>query len=94
MLELVQLVMEYVALVSIIEKKPNKSLANIQSSTNLTLNFHLFLTVTVRCGAQSRENCTYFESTGSEIGQCSVKICRCDTNVCQVILSTPYFCVK
>ena len=44
--------------------------------------------VTVRCGASSSENCTYFEGGSSEVGPCSLKICRCDQNVCQVIFQT------
>ena len=47
--------------------------------------------VTVRCGAQISENCTYFESSGSEIGQCGVKICKCDANICQVIFPIRFF---
>jgi hypothetical protein len=44
-----------------------------------------FVSVTVNCGARINENCTYFESTGSEVGACKVTICRCNSNVCQVI---------
>ncbi len=43
------------------------------------------ITVTARCGGTSTENCTYFESSGTESGACRVTICRCDSNVCQVI---------
>ena len=50
-----------------------------------------FFSVTVRCGAQISENCTYFESSGSEIGQCGVKICKCDANICQVIFPIRVF---
>ena len=35
----------------------------------------------------SSENCTYFESSGSEVGACSVTICKCDSSVCQVSTS-------
>jgi len=51
-------------------------------------------TFTVRCGAESRENCTYFESTGSEVGPCSVKICKCDENVCQLRLDFSRFVIS
>ena len=49
--------------------------------------------VTVRCGAVSSENCTYFESSGSEVGGCGVKICRCDANVCQLRLDFSSFII-
>ena len=43
------------------------------------------LSVTVRCGQQSNENCTYFESSSSSAsGACSIKICKCNSNICQV----------
>ena len=38
----------------------------------------------MNCGAKISENCTYFESTGSEVGACKVTVCRCNSNVCQV----------
>ena len=43
-----------------------------------------YFSVILRCGDKSNENCTYFESTGSELGACSLKVCRCDSSVCQV----------
>jgi len=51
-------------------------------------NVFLKFSVTVNCGARISENCTYFESTGSETGACKVTICRCNSNVCQVIISS------
>jgi len=50
-------------------------------------------TFTARCGATSSENCTYFESSGSEVGQCGLKICRCDPNVCQLRLDFSTFAI-
>ncbi|TRY80429.1 hypothetical protein TCAL_15494, partial [Tigriopus californicus] len=40
--------------------------------------------VSATCGQTSNENCTYFESAGSEIGGCSLTICPCGDNICQV----------
>ena len=76
--ELALLDMASVAHVSVNKLKTHKISKKINSVCCLKI-------VTVRCGAESRENCTYFESTGSEVGPCSVKICKCDDNVCQVI---------
>lgn len=50
-------------------------------------------TFTVRCGASSSENCTYFEGGSSEVGPCSLKICRCDQNVCQLRLDFSSFII-
>ena len=64
----------------------------LQNCTIQNPNFHnAIVSVTVRCGAQISENCTYFESSGSEIGQCGVKICKCDANICQVIFPIRVF---
>ncbi len=41
-------------------------------------------TFTIGCGGTSSENCTYFQSGGSEIGQCCATICPCGDNICQV----------
>ena len=38
--------------------------------------------VKLNCGDMSAENLTYFESTGSETGTCSVKICPVSDNIC------------
>ena len=48
---------------------------------NHILNF----TVAIKCGTTVAENNTYFESGGSESGSCTVKICPCSDNICQVI---------
>ncbi len=54
---------------------------------------YALLIVTVNCGASSNENCTYFESTGSEIGACQIEICRCNSNVCQLRLDFNQFVI-
>ena len=52
-------------------------------------NFALFtnifhFSVSVKCGTTIAENNTYFESGGSETGGCSVTVCPCSDNICQV----------
>ena len=37
-----------------------------------------------RCGQTIAENNTYFESGGSEGGECKLTICPCSDNICQV----------
>ena len=49
-----------------------------------------FSTVTVRCGQQSAENCTYFLASGTETGSCNVKMCPAK-NVCQLRLDFAAF---
>ena len=49
---------------------------------------------TSTCGQTSSENCTYFESTGSEIGACQLEICRCSSNVCQLRLDFNTFTIS
>ena len=45
----------------------------------------IFFTVTLGCGGNSNQNCTYFESSGTaSAGACVAKICPCNSNVCQV----------
>ena len=46
------------------------------SSGSCAQGYGVCCTFSVSCGASSAENCTYFESTGSESGSCSVDICR------------------
>ena len=48
--------------------------------------FFLF-SVALNCGQQSSENNTYFESKGTESGSCTLKICPCNDNICQVFLN-------
>ena len=45
----------------------------------------LFL-VALNCGETSSQNNTYFESDGSEVGSCNLKICSMNSNICQVRL--------
>ena len=52
----------------------------------LVLNSNLSFPVTIRCGTATSENCTYFESQGTEIGSCAATICRSHNNVCQLRL--------
>ena len=51
----------------------------------------LFL-VSLRCGQQSSENCTYFQSSGTEQGACNAKICA-KPGVCQLRLDFPKFAI-
>ena len=44
-----------------------------------------------RCGDTISQNNTYFESRGSESGSCTLKICKCSTNVCQLRLDFDTF---
>ena len=50
----------------------------------ILFNHILNFTVSIKCGTTVAENNTYFESGGSESGSCSVKICPCSDNICQV----------
>ena len=50
--------------------------------------------VTIRCGMQTSENCTYFESQGTEDGSCTANICRINSNVCQLRLDFNRFTVS
>jgi hypothetical protein len=42
--------------------------------------------VVLGCGSTIAENCTYFQSATSNqaTGQCSVSICKCSSDICQV----------
>ena len=60
-----------------------ESAAFVSKSTELSSSPHflddialLFPTVSIGCGRTSSENCTYFESTGSEVGNCGITICK------------------
>ncbi|XP_059097602.1 uncharacterized protein LOC131891926 [Tigriopus californicus] len=50
-------------------------------------------TFSATCGQTSNENCTYFESAGSEIGGCSLTICPCGDNICQLRLDFNQFMI-
>ncbi len=38
----------------------------------------------MNCGDVTTENCTYFDSSSPRAGACSVMICPCNDNICQV----------
>jgi len=38
------------------------------------------------CGASVAENCTYFESSTAQAGQCSLEVCPCSSGICQMRL--------
>lgn len=46
------------------------------------------------CGDTSSENCTYFQSSGTEVGQCRLKICPCSDNICQLRLDFQNFVIN
>lgn len=48
-------------------------------------------TFALNCGGTSSENNTYFESTGSDSGSCTAKICPCNDNICQLRLDFETF---
>lgn len=50
--------------------------------------------VSANCGATSSENCTYVESQGSETGDCTVSICKCNSNICQLRLDFNTFLIS
>merc|ERR1711976_50925 len=51
-------------------------------------------TFTVGCGETSSENCTYFQSSGQEVGACRLKICPCSENICQLRLDFGVFVIN
>ena len=76
-------VMEFVVFVS--------DLFTITSAVCLH-NYFSFSLVAIRCGQQSSENCTYFQSSGTEQGACNAKICA-KPGVCQLRLDFPKFAI-
>ena len=52
------------------------------------------ISVTLGCGGTASENCTYFESTGNEMGACRAKICPCNDNICQMRLDFNSFVIN
>ena len=38
------------------------------------------------CGDSIAENGTYFESSSSVVGQCNLRVCPCNDNICQLRL--------
>ena len=53
-----------------------------------------YISVQLNCGQSSSENCTYFQSSGSEVGQCRIKICPCSDNICQLRLDFQNFVIN
>jgi len=49
---------------------------------------------TLGCGGAASENCTYFESSGTNSGACNAKICKCNTNICQIRLDLDTFVIE
>ena len=52
------------------------------------------ISVQLTCGQTSSENCTYFQSNSAEIGQCRIKICPCNDNICQLRLDFQTFVIN
>ena len=42
------------------------------------------LAVVLGCGGTTNQNCTYFQSSAVAAGMCSIRICKCSTDICQV----------
>ncbi|XP_059087694.1 uncharacterized protein LOC131884073 isoform X2 [Tigriopus californicus] len=63
------------------------------SSGSCASGYGICCTFTARCGATRSENCTYFESNGGEVGSCSVNICPCSDNICQLRLDFNSFVI-
>ena len=54
----------------------------------------LLIIVQRSCGDTSSENCTYFQSSGTEVGQCRLKVCPCSDNICQLRLDFQTFVIN
>merc|ERR1711953_419741 len=50
-------------------------------------------TFALNCGEKSSQNNTYFESDGSEVGSCNVKICPMNSDICQLRLDFETFVI-
>ena len=50
--------------------------------------------VQLGCGQSASENCTYFQSNGQEVGQCRIKVCKCNENICQIRLDFQNFIIN
>jgi len=55
--------------------------------------FGVCCTFTIGCGASSSENCTYFEVSTAPLGSCIGKICKCNSNICQMRLDFTNFVI-
>jgi hypothetical protein len=43
--------------------------------------------VQIGCGGVARQNCTFFtSSTSVAAGSCGIKVCKCSSDICQVIM--------
>merc|ERR1711936_42063 len=51
-------------------------------------------TFTLGCGSTVSENNTYFVSSGSTTGSCTLKICECSDNICQLRLDFDTFVIS
>ncbi|XP_059081532.1 uncharacterized protein LOC131879276 [Tigriopus californicus] len=45
------------------------------------------------CGQTTRENCTYFDSSTVSSGACSLEVCKCNDNICQLRLDFNSFVI-
>ena len=53
------------------------------------------ISVSMGCGTTTSENTTYFEETSvSNTGGCSMEVCKCDTNICQIRLDFQTFVIS
>lgn len=55
--------------------------------------FGVCCTFTLGCGATSSENCTYFEVATAPTGPCAGKVCKCNSNICQMRLDFTNFAI-
>ncbi|XP_059097890.1 uncharacterized protein LOC131892135 [Tigriopus californicus] len=61
------------------------------SAGSCALGYGVCCTFVLGCGSTSSQNCTYFESTGTEVGSCRMKVCPCNDNICQLRLDFETF---
>ena len=59
----------------------------------VSISIYFYILVIARCGQTIAENNTYFESQGSESGNCALKICPCSDNICQLRLDFDNFVI-
>ena len=60
-------------------------------------NFLCLKPVTLGCGGVANQNCTFFQSSvGATIssGSCGIKVCKCSSDICQVIKKSKAFIKK
>ena len=64
---------------------------------NMHKEFHnrIIYTVNRGCGATTSENCTFFEVSLNNVrpGQCSLQVCPCNSNICQIRLDFNTFVI-